>query len=134
MAIVETPLSRVRVRDVMHTGILTTDVRTPLRVVAGLMARQGVHAIAVVDPEVPRWPYAFVTTTDVTKAVADDADLSAGQAAHHDILCIPEDYPLTGAARRLIGHGDGHAVVVDRATAHAVGILSTLDIAAAYGG
>ena len=45
----EVPLGHVRVCDVMHTGILTTDPDTPLRVVARLMAERQVHAVAVAD-------------------------------------------------------------------------------------
>lgn len=135
MTITEAPLSRIRVKDVMHTGILTTDVDTPLRTVAGLMARQHLHAIAVADPALVGRPYAFVTAIDVARAAAQDSDLTAGQAAaatEQGVLVLAADERLSEAARRFVQRGVSHAVVVDPATAHPVGVLSTLDVAAAY--
>ena len=70
MSIQETALAHLRVHDVMHTGILTTDPSTPLRVVARLMTEQRVHAVAVADPDYARRPWAIVTTLDVAAAAA----------------------------------------------------------------
>lgn len=137
MTITQTPLSRIRVRDAMHTGILTTDGDTPLRTVAGLMARQHLHAVAVADPTLAGYPYALVTAIDVARAAADDADLTAGQAAataRKDVLTVSADERLSEAARKFVQCGVSHAVVLDPVTAHPVGIVSTLDIAAAYAG
>lgn len=137
MTITQTPLSRIRVRDVMHTGILTTDAETPLRTVAGLMARQHLHAIAVADRTAMGRPYAFVTAIDVARAAAEDTEQTAGQAAANRepaVLILSADERLGDAARKFVDRGVSHAVVVDPDTAHPVGILSTLDVAAAYAG
>lgn len=134
MTISQTPLSRVRVRDAMHTGILTTDGETPLRVVARLMAQQHVHAVAVADPDYAKRPYGFVTALDVANAAAEDADPTAGQAARQDVLFVSADDSIGDAASKLLERGANHAVVLDPLSAHPVGILSTLDIAAAYAG
>lgn len=137
MTIMQTPLSRVRVKDVMHIGILTTDAETPLRTVAGLMARQHLHAVAVSDPALVGRPYAFVTAIDVARAAAQDADQTAGQAAasaQQDVLTVTADERLSETARKFVERGVSHAVVIDPATAHPVGIVSTLDVAAAYAG
>ncbi|HET9720975.1 MAG TPA: CBS domain-containing protein [Solirubrobacteraceae bacterium] len=137
MTITQTPLSRIRVRDVMHTGILTTDAETPLRTVAGLMARQHLHAIAVADRTVAERPYAFVTAIDVARAAAEDTEETAGQAAANrqaDVLILSAEERLADAARKFVERGMSHAVVLDARTAHPVGILSTLDVAAAYAG
>ena len=134
MTITETPLSRVRVADAMHTGILTTDADTPLRVVARLMATQRVHAVAIADPDYAKRPYRFVTTRDIATAAAEDSDPTAGQVAGEDVLMVSSAASVGAAAIRLLEHGASHAVVIDPETAHAVGILSTLDIAAAYAG
>jgi CBS domain-containing protein len=77
----ETPLAHVRVKDVMHTGILTTDLDTPLRVVARLMADRHVHLIAVEDEGRARRPWGVVSTIDIAAAVGSGDDLTAGQAA-----------------------------------------------------
>jgi hypothetical protein len=61
-------LERLRVRDAMHTGILTTDPSTPLRVVARLMAERRVHAVAVADPGHARRPWGVVDSLDIVAA------------------------------------------------------------------
>lgn len=134
MTIPETALARVRVRDVMHTGILTTDPATPLRVVARLMAEQRVHAVAIADPDYTRRPWGFITDLDVAAAAAEDLDEIAGAAVKHDVVTISAADSLGWAAQQMVKHGATHLVVVDPATGHPSGILSTLDVAAAYAG
>jgi CBS domain-containing protein len=124
----------VQVREVMHTGLLSTDPGTPLRVVARLMADQRVHAVAVADPEYARRPWGFVSTLDVAKAVAEDADLTAGQAAQADVTTVSADESLTAAAQLMTDHGNNHLIVIDPSTGHPSGVLSSLDVAAAYAG
>lgn len=134
MTIAQTPLERVRVRDVMHTGILTTDPSTPLRVVARLMAEQRVHAVAVADPDHARRPWGIVTDLEVAAAAAEEADETAGEAAKHDLLTVAAADPLSWAAQQMTEHGASHLVVIDPTTGHPSGIISTLDVAAAYAG
>lgn len=134
MSVSETSLARVRVRDVMHTGILTTDPRTPLRVVARLMAEQRVHAVAVADPDHARRPWGFVSDLDVAAAAVQDADETAGGAAKQEVVTISAAEPLSFAALQMLEHGVSHLIVVDPATGHPSGIVSSLDVAAAYGG
>lgn len=134
MPIAETPLEHIRVRDAMHTGILTTDPTTPLRVVALLMAQRRVHAVAVADPDYARRPWAILTDLDVAAAAAEDAGETAGQAAKHDVLTISAAEPLSWAAHQMVEHGVSHLVVIEPNTGHPSGIISTLDVAAAYGG
>ena len=134
MTIPETPLARLHVRDVMHTGILTTDPSTPLRVVARLMAEQRVHAVAVADPDHARRPWGIITDLDLAAAAAEDADEKAGEARKHDVITISSADSLIWAAQQMVEHGVSHLVVVDPTTGHPAGILSTLDVAAAYAG
>lgn len=134
MTIQEARLAHSRVQDVMHTGILTTDPSTPLRVVARLMAEQRVHAVAVADPDYARRPWAIVSALDVAAAAGLDADETAGEAAATEIVCVSTDDPLDAAARVMVEHGLSHVIVVDSAHGHPCGILSTLDVAAAYAG
>lgn len=132
MTISETALDRIRVRDVMHTGILTTDPGTSLRVVARLMSDQRVHAVAVSDPEYTRRPWGFVSTLDVAKAAAEESDPTAGEAAQANVLTVTGEQPLTSAAQLMADNGVTHLVVIDSATGHPSGVLSSLDVAAAY--
>jgi predicted transcriptional regulator len=132
MTIAENALAHVRVRDVMHTGILTTDPSTPLRVVARLMADQRVHAVAVADPDYARRPWGFVTTLGVAKAAADESDEVAGGAADANALTVPADQSLCAAAQLMADNGVTHLIVIDPSTGHPSGIISSLDVAAAY--
>ena len=132
MTIQDSSLSHVRVADVMHTGILATDPTTPLRVVAQLMAEQRVHAVAVADPDHVRRPFGFVTVAEIAAAAADDLDESAGQAAATEIVTVPSSETVDTAARLMVEHSIDHLIVVDATTGHPIGVLSGLDIAAAY--
>lgn len=132
MTIPETRLARVHVRDIMHTGILTTDPNTPLRVVARLMAEQRVHAVAVSDPDSPQRPWGIINDLEVAAAAAEEADETAGQAAKHDVVVVSSADSLSWAAQQMVERGVSHLVVVDPSTGHPCGILSTLDVAGAY--
>jgi len=134
MTISELALANVRVRDVMHTGILTTDPSTPLRVVARLMAQQHVHAVAVADPDHARRPWGFVSTLDVVKAAAEESDQTAGEVAQPNVVTVSGDRLLSSAAQLMADMGANHLIVIEPSTGHPVGILSTLDVTAAYGG
>jgi CBS domain-containing protein len=124
--------ARIRVAEAMHTGILTTDPTTPLRTVARLMAEQHVHAVAVADPDHAQRPFGFITVAEIAAAVAGDIQETAGQAAATEVVAIPVTAPLDEAARMMIEHGVDHLIVVDTASGHPLGILSGLDLAAAY--
>jgi CBS domain-containing protein len=130
-----TPLAHVRVRDAMHTGILTTDPETPLRVVARLMVERQVHVIAVGDAAHTRRPWGAVSPVDIARAVASgDDDLTAGEAASSEVVTVSSDDYLENAAQLMTEHGVAHLFVVDGRTGHLEGILSALDVAAAYAG
>jgi CBS domain-containing protein len=134
MPIRETALDRVRVRDVMHTGILTTDPSTPLHVVARLMADQRVHAVAVAEPDYAQRPWGVVSTLDVARAAAEDSTLTAGEAAKPDVTTVTADESVCAAAQLMVDNGVTHLIVIDPSTGHPSGILSSLDVAAAYAG
>jgi CBS domain-containing protein len=98
------------------------------------MAEQRVHAVAVADPDHSRRPWSIITDLDVTAAASEDADETAGEARKHDVVTISSADSLIWAAQQMIDHGVSHLVVVDPTTGHPAGILSTLDVAAAYAG
>jgi CBS domain-containing protein len=124
MSIQQARLAHIRVADAMHTGIITTDPTTPLRAVARLMAQNRVHAIAIADPEGSSRPYGFVSALDVAAAAAGDLDETAGQAAATEVVTVGSNESLDRAA--------GLMVVIDAASGYPCGILSALDVAAAY--
>jgi predicted transcriptional regulator len=134
MSIPEAALAHVHVHDVMNTGILTTDSSTSLRVVARLMAEQRVHVVAVADPDNVRRPWGMVTTLDIAAAAAEGTDLTAGEAAAgREIVTISSAEQLDHAAWIMAKHQLTHLMVIDPATGHPTGVLSSLDVAAAYG-
>jgi CBS domain-containing protein len=132
MTIHDPILSHVRVSDVMHTGILTTDPTTPLRVVAQLMAAQRVHAVAVADPDHVGRPFAFITVAQIAVAAADAIDESAGEAATTEVVTVLSTASVDDAARIMVEHSVDHLIVIDPSSGHACGVLSGLDVAAAY--
>jgi predicted transcriptional regulator len=132
MTIQDPPLSHVHVSEAMHTGILTTDPSTPLTVVARLMADQRIHAVAVADPDHVRRPLGFVTVDEVIAAAAEGIIETAGQAAATEVVTVSSAERLDAAAQLMAEHSIDHLVVVDAATGHPCGILSGLDVAAAY--
>jgi CBS domain-containing protein len=126
-------LPRVRVSDCMHVGILSCTSDAPLAEVAGIMSQHRVHAVAVVDHEGGR-PMAVVSDLDVVAAAAGGAEPSALQAAATEPLTVSARESLHRAAQLMAEHGVAHLVVLDAAGGYPVGVLSTLDIAAAYAG
>jgi CBS domain-containing protein len=129
----ESRLDQVRVQHVMHTGVLTTDPTTPLRVVARLMSQQRVHAVAVADPDHARRPFGIVSALDVVAAAAaGGAEETAGEAASTEVVTVSSSDSLDHAARVMLEHRLSHLIVVDPASGHPCGMLSALDIAAAY--
>jgi CBS domain-containing protein len=132
MSIRDSPLARVRVHEVMHTGILTTDASTPLRIVARLMSEQRVHALAVSEPGHVRRPWGIVTALDVAAGATSETELTAGQAATTEVVTVLASDSLERAAHVMVEHGVSHVVVIDDASGHPARILSALDVAAAY--
>jgi CBS domain-containing protein len=135
MTIAETALAHIRVQDVMNTGVLTTDPTTSLRVVARLMTDQRVHAVAVADPDHARRPCGIVTTLDVAAAAAEGIYETAGQVvAGREIVTVSSASRLDHAAQTMVDKGVTHLIVIDAATGHTAGMLSSLDVASAYAG
>ena len=134
MAIREPHMSHVRVHDAMHTGILMTDPTTRLRTVAKLMADQRVHAVAIADPDHSRRPWGIITAQDIAAAASEDLDITAGEAAVSEVVTVSSSDPLDHAAHLMVEHALSHLIVVDAATGHPSGILSTLDVVAVYAG
>lgn len=134
MSVSDTRLEHIRIGDVMHTGILSTDPDTPLRVVAQLMAERRVHAVAVADPDHARRPFGFVTALDVVAAAAAGIDETAAEAAATEVVTVSSSGTVDFAARLMAEHALTHLIVVDAASGHPCGVLSALDIASAYAG
>lgn len=133
-AIPQISLARVRVRDAMHAGILAADPSTPLRAVARLMAERHVHAVVIVEDHTAGYPWGIVSALDIAAAAAAGIEQTAGEAAATEVVAVSADDRLDDAAQLMAEHQLTHLIVLDPASGRPAGILSTLDVAAAYGG
>jgi len=125
--------ARIRVADAMHHGVLTCSRDSSLEQVAGLMASQRVHVVVTDDPEDADSLWGVVSDLDLVAAasVRDLDEQAAGATAATVALTISPEEPLQRAAQLMTEHGTAHLVVVDPDQRRPVGVLSTLDVAAA---
>ena len=126
-------LAHVRVLDCMHHGILSCDADAPLSEAARIMARHRVHALAVTNGDVRR-PIGVLSSQDIVAAAARGEDPAARRAAIRKPLAVSSDEHLARATQLMAEYGVAHLVVVDAASGYPIGVLSTLDVAAVYGG
>jgi len=118
------------VGEAMTPGVLTCLPVTPLRVVARMMARHRVHAIVVFTSDDKLHPWGVVSDLDLVAAIGTHAN--AGSVAASPVVTVTPDLTLEHAAKLLAENETTHLVVIsDKGLP--VGVLSTLDIARAYG-
>jgi len=125
----------IPVSAAMHSGVLTCGTEASLASVAELMATRRVHCIVVTDdPGDAESLWGIVSDLDLAAAasVRDLAEQTAGATAATAVLTIAPDETVQRAAQLMTEHCTTHLVVVD-AGHRPVGILSTLDVAAALG-
>ncbi|HEY7206782.1 MAG TPA: CBS domain-containing protein [Gaiellaceae bacterium] len=118
----------------MHSGVVTCLPEDTLRTVAAILAANRIHAVVVANPE-RRPPYAVVTDRDVVfgHSVGKLDRLTAREAASEPTVTVRADLGLRDAAGLMARHGTTHVVVTDPGDGAPVGVLSSLDIAAAVG-
>ena len=133
-------LSRLRVVDAMHPGLISCSLDTPLRTVARMMATYRVHAILVTahgEEELPGGRlWGVVSDGDLLRA-AEGGDLDEQPArtiAAAPILTVATTDELAGAARLMVEHEASHLIVIEPQSARPIGVLSTLDVARALAG
>jgi CBS domain-containing protein len=127
----------ILVADAMRPGILTCAPATPLPKVAWLMATRRVHCLLVrgVDPAAPL-SFAVLSDLDLARAASDGVvqTLTARDVARSPLITVPPDATLHHAADLMARHACTHLVVAEGPTREPVGVLSTLDVAAALAG
>jgi CBS domain-containing protein len=126
-------LGHVRVCDAMHAGILSCAPDAPLAEVAGVMAKHHVHAVAISRRRGGRLA-AVVSDLDVAAAIASGEEPTALETAATEPVTVSANESLRRAAQLMSEHRVSHLVVVEGASGYPVGVLSTLDVAAAYVG
>lgn len=130
-------LDRSTVADVMHHGIVTCDVDSPLTAVARMMAAHRIHCV-VVRNEAAAWTerpgaglWGVVSDLDLVRILVTEGGLlgrTAGQSATTPAVVVGAGDPVRRAAELMADREVTHLVVVDHA-AKPVGVLSTLDVA-----
>jgi predicted transcriptional regulator len=103
------------------------------------MASRRVHCLIVRGPaERPAraGAWALLTDMDLARALADGEfdTATAGEVASVPVVRVSPDATLADAARLMHEHATTHLVVTGRGTGAPVGVLSTLDLAAALAG
>jgi CBS domain-containing protein len=100
-----------------------------------MMSDHRVHAIAIAELGHGRpWgTWCIVSDMDVMAAVATGQQPTARQVAAGEAVTISADERLDRAAQVMSEHAVAHLVVVDPEAHYPVGIISTLDVASAYG-
>ena len=126
-------LAHVRVIDCMHHGILSCSADAPLSEAARIMAKHRVHAVAVTNGDLRR-PIGVLSSQDVVAAAARGEDPAARDVAVSQPLAVSTDDPLIRATQLMVDHAVAHLVVLDARSGYPIGVLSTLDVAAVFGG
>jgi CBS domain-containing protein len=119
----------------MHQGVITCGRDESLSIVAELMVRNRVHSVVVTDdPGSGSALWGVVSDLDLVAAasVRDLDEQVAGGTAVTAALTISPAETLQRAAQLMTEHGTAHLIVVDGETLRPVGVLSTLDLAAAF--
>jgi len=123
----------MQVSEGMSSVVLTVGPGHSLRDAARLMAKRGVGAAVVVDPE-SQGP-GIITERDVLDSVgrgqSPDDELVSDHLSAHLTFAAP-DWSLERAAEAMIAGGFRHLVVVDGG--ETVGVLSMRDIVRCWTG
>lgn len=117
----------MQVREGMSDVVLTVRPGHSLREAARAMAKRGVGAAVVVDPEQPG--PGIITERDILEAVGADQDVEGERVSAHlssGLVFAAPDWSLERAAEAMVRGGFRHLVVVDGADL--VGVLSMRDI------
>lgn len=131
---VDSRLEALRVADAMHVGVLTCDREAPLTDVAATMARESVHCVVVDSGSGESTaPWGLVSDLDLVAAatVRSLDEQTAGGSAATPLVMVTPDERLNRAAQLMTEHGTSHLLVVEPRGGVPVGVLSTIDIAAA---
>jgi len=129
-------LQHATVADAMHPGLMVCDADATLTEVARMMATHHVHFIALMGisataaGESLNW--GVITDLDVVNAgVRPGAGETARTLACDPVISVETAMPLQEAGELMLTRGASHLLVINPETQHAVGVLSSLDIAGA---
>jgi CBS domain-containing protein len=127
-------LAALRVAEAMHPGVLTCGRDAPLSEVAATMTRERVHCVVVERGSGDAGePWGVVSDLDLVAAatVRGLERQTAGGSAATPVVTVTPTETLERAAQLMTEHASPHLLVVEAAGRRPVGVLSTIDIAAA---
>ena len=123
----------------MHRGVLSCPFETPLDEVARMMATHRIHAVVglgdVAEGDTRVW--GVVSDRDLVAMAAAGGDVAAqtaGGSAATEVLTIGRRDSLRRAAQLMHEHGLSHLIVLEPCSDRPLGVVSSLDVAAALGG
>jgi len=122
------------VADVMHAGVLGCAPDATLAEVARIMCTHRVHCVVIsgIAGDVgERLVWGIVSDTDLMAAAGNPEGVIAGEVATTQIVTVDPATPLAEAAQLMAEHNTSHLVVTSPRRSMPVGIISSLDIAAA---
>jgi CBS domain-containing protein len=125
-----------KVLDAMRLGVVSCPPDTPLQEAARIMGTYRIHCVVVADPDSDR-PWGVVSDLDLAGAAGQDvAKRTVWDIAGSELVTVHAEEPLARAAQLMTEHQVSHLVVVQPASGHPVGVISTLDLAGvlAWGG
>lgn len=123
----------MQVREGMSEVVLTVGPDHTLREAARFMARRGVGAAVVMDPEQPG--PGIVTERDILISISEGQDPDKERVSDHlsgNLTFAAPDWSLERAAEAMVRGGFRHLVVVDGG--ETVGVLSMRDIVRCWSG
>ena len=123
-----------RVADAMHWGLVSCPAGASLTSVAALMADERVHSVVVIDDLSSTGSlWGVISDLDLIAAasVRGLAEQTAGGTAMTPAVTIAPNERLERAAALMTRYGVAHLVVVDSVEQRPVGVVSSLDLAAA---
>jgi CBS domain-containing protein len=129
---------RATVADAMHHGVVSCAPGATLAEVAGMMTEHGIHGVVVNGVRrdatgSERLVWGLVSDLDLAEAVgvARTPEPTAGDLAATPAVVVAPDDLLADAARLMHDYDVHHLIVVAASDRRPVGVVSTLDVAAA---
>ena len=120
------PFSKAQVVDAMRMGLVTCPPEATVSEVARVMATYQMHCVLVRESDEGQ-PVGVVTDGDLVASAGEQSRTAAEIAS--DPVRIAADASLSRATRLMLDESVSHLLVVQPATGHAVGVVSTLDVA-----
>ena len=122
------------VAQAMHIGVIEVSPQATLVEVAARMAGARIHCLVVAPPVAPEGPgdWGIVSDLDLMAAVAaGDERALAGRIAATDAPVVAPAESVRRAAQLMAEHGVAHLLVASSASDYPIGVISSLDVAAA---